>query len=77
MEKHLPLPVGARHFDCSLELFEEAAREMCPASAAEHFMERARRIAESLELGVAGKRGVLLGKGERFRVAPPADRAGA
>jgi hemoglobin len=68
MEKHLPLPVDARHFDRWLELFEETARETCPATAAEHFTERARRIAESLEIGVAGKNGVLLGKGERFRM---------
>jgi hemoglobin len=30
-------------------------------------MVRARRIAASIELGVAGARGVMLGAGERFR----------
>jgi hemoglobin len=67
MEKHLPLPVDARHFDRWLALFEETAQELCPPAAAEHFVERARRIAESLELGIAGRAGVLLMKGERFR----------
>ena len=66
MPKHLPLPVDARHFDRWLELFEATARELCPPAAADHFIERARRIAESLELGIAGSQGVLLGKGERY-----------
>lgn len=66
MPKHLPLPVDARHFDRWLELFEGAARDLCPPAAADHFIERARRIAESLELGVAGANGVLPGKGERY-----------
>ncbi len=67
MPKHLPLPIDAAHFDRWLELFEATAAEVCPAEAAEHFVERARRIAASLELGVAGANGVLLGLGERFR----------
>ncbi|WP_407664106.1 group III truncated hemoglobin [Microvirga alba] len=67
MEKHLPLPVDARHFDHWLALFEETAREVCPPIAAEHFIERAQRIAESLELGIARQKGVLLMKGQRLR----------
>lgn len=67
MEKHLPLPVDARHFDRWLALFEETAREVCPPAAAALFVERAQRIAASLELGIAGRHGVLLMKGERFR----------
>ena len=67
MPKHLPLPVDAAHFDRWLDLFEATAKELCPPEAAEHFVERARRIAASLELGVAGANGVLLGLGERFR----------
>jgi hemoglobin len=66
MRTHLPLPVDGRHFDRWLALFDAAARELCPSRAAEHFIERARRIAESLELGIAGVHGVLLGKGERL-----------
>ena len=66
MQKHLPLPVDAAHFDRWLALFEATARELCPAAAADHFIDRARRIAESLELGAAGGHGVLLRKGERL-----------
>jgi hemoglobin len=67
MEKHLPLPVDARHFDRWLALFEETARQACPPAAAAHVVERARRIAESLELGIAGQNGVFLPKGRRLR----------
>lgn len=66
MAKHLPLPIDARHFDRWLSLFEKTAGDVCPPSAADHFIERARRIAESLELGVAGANGVLLARGQRF-----------
>jgi hemoglobin len=67
MAKHTPLPVDADHFDRWLELFEETAREVCSTEAATHFVEIARRIAASLELGIAGGQGVMLGLGERFR----------
>ncbi|HZP78143.1 MAG TPA: group III truncated hemoglobin [Pseudolabrys sp.] len=67
MGKHLPLPVDAAHFDRWLELFETTTQELCPPIAHRHFVERARRIGESLELGIAGAHGVLLRKGERFR----------
>ncbi|HLZ64822.1 MAG TPA: group III truncated hemoglobin [Aliidongia sp.] len=67
MRLHVPLPIDARHFDRWLALFEATARELCPPRAAEHFLERARRIAESLELGIAIGNGALLAKGERYR----------
>jgi len=67
MAKHLPLPVDAERFDRWLALFEETAREICPAKAANHFIERARRIAESLEIGIAGSNGAFLSKGQRYR----------
>jgi hemoglobin len=67
MTKHMPLPIDAAHFDRWLALFEKTAGEICPPEAKLHFVERARRIAESLELGVAGRHGVLLRNGERFR----------
>ncbi|WP_312687006.1 group III truncated hemoglobin [Brevundimonas nasdae] len=66
MTKHLPLPIDARHFDRWLEIFVVTANELCPPVAAKHFIERARRIAESLELGVANANKVLLAKGERY-----------
>jgi hemoglobin len=63
MEKHLPLQVDARHFDHWLTLFRATARATCPPLAADHFIERAERIAASLEIGVATHLG-----------APPAGR---
>lgn len=69
MQKHVPLPVDGRHFDMWLELFCDTARELCPPIAAEHFIERARRIAESLELAIAAENRVMLFKGERLRRA--------
>src|SRR5215212_2889415 len=69
MQRHLSLPADSRHFDRWLALFEHTAWELCPPKAAEHFIERARRIGESLELGIAGAHGVLLAKHERFRRA--------
>lgn len=74
MAKHLPLPVDARHFDRWLKLFEATAHEICPPAAADHFVVRAKRIAASLELGIAGQHGVLLGQGERL-VRPDAEVA--
>lgn len=67
MEKHLPLPVDAEHFDRWLALFAATARELCPPAAADHFIERAQRIAQSLEMGIAAGQGVMLGREERFR----------
>ncbi|WGS23074.1 MULTISPECIES: group III truncated hemoglobin [unclassified Bradyrhizobium] len=67
MVKHMPLPIDAAHFDRWLELFEATASELCPPAAAAHFVDRARRIAASLEMGVASGQGVMLGVGERYR----------
>lgn len=67
MPKHMVLPIDAEHFDRWLALFEETARELCPPIAAEHFTVRARRIAQSLEFGVAHHAGASLRAGERFR----------
>lgn len=66
MQKHINLPIDARHFDRWLSLFDSAARELCPPAAAAIFMDRARRIAQSLEMGRAQMSGQLLGRGERF-----------
>lgn len=68
MRAHAPLPIDASHFDRWLSLFEDTARALCPPTAAAHFIERARRIAESLELGIAISHGVMLDKGERYRM---------
>ena len=66
MPKHMVLPIDAAHFDRWLALFEATAHEVCPPVAAEHFIVRARRIAQSLELGVALQAGARLRVGERF-----------
>jgi hemoglobin len=66
MQIHQPLPVDGQHFDRWLELFEATAHEVCPPPAAHHFIERARRIAQSLELAVASAHGVRLRTGERY-----------
>ena len=66
MQAHLPLPIEGRHFDHWLALFEATAREVCPQPAADHFIERARRIAQSLELGIASGHGTRLRAGERY-----------
>lgn len=66
MQKHLPLPVDAKHFDRWLGLLATTAHEVCPQAAAAHFIRLAQRVAESLELGIAEAHGVMLAKGERF-----------
>lgn len=57
MRMHMELPVNGAHFDRWLQLFEATVVEICPPAAAAHFMERARRIADSLELGIATAQG--------------------
>lgn len=66
MRAHAALPVDARHFDRWLDLFVVAARTVCPPPAAEAFVDRARRIAASLELGIAVGRGTHLARGDRL-----------
>jgi hemoglobin len=56
MAAHLPLPIGAPQFRRWLELFSATAQEVCPPSAAAHFVARAERIAESLQLGIRVQR---------------------
>ncbi len=75
MQKHQTLPVDARHFDRWLELFAATVNEACPGPAADLFIDRSRRIARSLELGLALAHGELLTWGERYhspRAAPKA-----
>lgn len=66
MAKHVTLPVDAVHFDRWLELFETTAAETCAPAAAAYFIERARRIARSFELGIAVHAGALPARGQRF-----------
>ena len=53
MQSHLSLPIASKHFDRWLSVFEQTAKELCPPKAAGHFVERARRIAASLQAGIA------------------------
>lgn len=59
MVAHLPLPVDTPHFDRWLEIFAATAHEICLPPVAAHFLERAHRIADSLELGIAVQRGEI------------------
>ncbi len=59
MVAHMPLPIDTPHFDRWLEIFAATAREVCPPAAATHFLERAHRIADSLELGIACQKGKI------------------
>lgn len=53
MQAHMNLDVGREHFERWLGLFGAAAAEVCPPAAAAFFVDRAGRIAESLQLGMA------------------------
>jgi hemoglobin len=59
MAKHLPLGIDTPHFNRWLELFVATAQEVCPPAAAAFFVERAHRIADSLEIGIATQRGEI------------------
>lgn len=65
MPMHARLPVGGRHFDRWLALFGVSAEKVC-GLAAVLFIDRANRIAHSLELGIAGARGLMLRTDERL-----------
>jgi hemoglobin len=69
MQVHAPLPVDGTHFDRWLALFAATAQEVCPPAAAALVAGKARTIAESLELGIAISRGLILHKGERLPTA--------
>lgn len=63
MPLHAALPeIDNHHFVRWLALFEETAREVCPPAAAELFIDRSQRIAQSLQQGIALYRsGALFG----------------
>jgi hemoglobin len=68
MQTHLELPIAAEHFDRWIAIFEATANELCPPEAAAHFIERARRIADSFELGMAARQGRIASP--RFSTTP-------
>lgn len=59
MKAHAELPqIGPAHFSQRLALFRTTAAEVCPPRAAALFAERAERMSESLQMGIALHRGV-------------------
>ena len=50
--KHAGLPIDWSHFERWLALFRETAEEVCTPAGAAHVIERAERIARSLNLAV-------------------------
>ena len=57
---HVKIPgLDRAHFTRWLALFEEVAREICPPDAADLFIDRARRIAHSLQLSLDFHRGIM------------------
>jgi hemoglobin len=59
MRPHLTLPLKGEHFDRWLMLFEQTAREIFTPDVAVIFISRARRIADSFEMGIASTRGEI------------------
>lgn len=65
--KGRPMPVHAAiseisdaHFERWLSLFAETAKIVCPPAAAALFIDKSLRIGDSLRLGIAASRGVIL-----------------
>ncbi len=59
MRPHLVLPLTGAHFDRWLALFEPTVREIFDADVADAINLRARRIADSFEMGIATTRGEI------------------
>ena len=57
MPKHLPLPIEAEHFARWLDLFRQTAYEVCPPEGAALVIDRATRIAASIQMNVMDARG--------------------
>ena len=60
MQAHMPMPLRSDEFSRWVGIFRETAGEICPPKAAAHFIERANRIASSLEMGIAASRGAIV-----------------
>ncbi|MBS0242344.1 MAG: group III truncated hemoglobin [Proteobacteria bacterium] len=68
MPAHARLPgIAAPHFERWLALFEETAASICRPPAAALFIDRAHRIAQSLQMGIAIHRGELVPSPLRVR----------
>jgi hypothetical protein len=72
-EAHVRILVVGGADDGSLDRTPMARHLPLPSTPTAHyFIERARRIAESLAMGVAGPNGAFLAKGNRYRSSAPA-----
>lgn len=69
MPAHLPLPISGADFDHWLALFRDTATTICTEAGAALLIDRAGRIAASLEMGIAVGRGQMLRRGERLSSA--------
>ncbi len=56
---HIPLELQPQHFGRWLVLFEQTATKVCSPEAVIYLMEKARRIAQSQQSGIAVQRGEL------------------
>jgi hemoglobin len=56
MAKHLTLVVDASHFDRWLALFRTTAQEVCPPAGADWVIEKAERIAGSIQMNIQDAR---------------------
>ncbi len=68
MQAHQPLDVQASDFDRWLEVFRATAQDLTPPAAADHFIERAERIAMSLEAGIEAHQSRNLGRVRAFHM---------
>ena len=59
MRPHLVLNLSPAHFDRWLALFEPTVREIFSADVAGAIIQRARRIADSFEIGISTNRGEI------------------
>lgn len=73
LRAHFPLGLTPEHFERWLVLFERTAEVECTPEGAALLTERARRIAESLRLGIAVQRGELPPVRRRAAAATAAD----
>ena len=60
VQKHAPMPLRPPHFVRWLQLFRESANAVCMPPAAAFFISRAERVAESLQIGLSGAKGLLV-----------------
>lgn len=75
MKTHAALSqISAVHFDQWLMIFRATAIDICPPPAAALFVDRAERIAQSLERGIAVQRGQFLT--DRVECAPEGGQIG-